>query len=1195
MRKKYMKKTIAIAFGLLLLLSLLFSTSVSPIESESTLPVKNGNISYVDNADAYISATPHTLTEDGYVYLNVTSKKYGGEVDFCFGFDSKLGYPRSLELYDPRTETIQHKLDLNPYWGNPDYDVDFSNFTKKKGETLYDGCILVYQNISIINERNQTVGWEWTKILDQNYNIADLDTKIVYWNITQTSDWTTIRNNRDFDKKFYSFQRMDSWYLGNATIEQNKEYYLRMWLTLVPTLEDVTHEYFVGFKPHDETMEQAVLNNHFHYLDPWYNGNWQYRKSHVINNATGAGTNYQVRITVHYGSDNDDDEDVYLNGKCQPDFDDIRFTDDNGTTLLDYWLEEKTNSDNAVFWVEVADDLSSTNRTIYIYYGNSGVSSLSSGTNTFDYFDDFEGSSLGDDWQSSGTITVTDSEVTLDQNDSIYSNTQFGAGYAVRAKTKATEQDTVFVKFSNSHALSPEDWIDITNNDSENNDNFDAFRYRTGYNYGAGGGHINLGVDDMEDFRNTYHVYEIQRASDIVKYSQNDNYMANHTVWIPPDSLGVGFAVWDSSQASTLTGDWILVRKYVDPEPSHDDWGHPEERFTFPDDWQYRKNHTINSNGNAGVNYPVRIKVHYGSGTDSGEDVYLNGKCQPDFGDIRFTDYTGWTLLDYWMDEKVGNYATFWVEVTANLSVSTTTIYIYYGNENASRADDPLGLDIFQLREYDQWISGCEPNIQFAKNTSTVVLVDSYTPGNSPMGRGYVFIQARKGGLDGKRIQIRWRCYFSYWDTRRLGSVYVIDNPHLRKRNTDEFAENDGTEHPVSDYANVEALFLNSSGSGWSSWTNSTSDVLDLSSFSSEYVTILIDGADAWGAQTTMLDIDYMKVLDSNNITLKTFDFDESVVMEQTGTLRDYGLYRKYVAGYDPHGAWGNEEEEDTWYSFAFIIWGSGYYALPGMGDNEYNASRDVWEYVHDLASDTQRYANCSNFWGEATQPTNVYNAVNACETTYNYTAIFYKGHIYPNYTACECPYNWCDYDHFAIYDWEGNETGDWIIDYLIHDEVSSASHDFVFLWACAFGGEDFIGEINQTGGYSHSFGMMASWMNLTAEDLSSDGYANPDGTDHVFISFDGLSINFKNSTEYDTFEYQHFAYLFFDYALNGPFTVRDALDLAADDTHSESSYGACQLNTGYSMNWWYNATHYEVWENNKMRVWGDGDHILPN
>lgn len=114
----------------------------------------------------------------------------------------------------------------------------------------------------------------------------------------------------------------------------------------------------------------------------WLTG-WGYRKSHVINYAAGAGTLYQKQVTVHYGSGTDGDDDVYLNSHCRTDFGDVRFTDDDGTTLLDYWMESKVDSDYAVFWVEVADDLSTVNQTIYVYYGKADATTTSNLTNTF--------------------------------------------------------------------------------------------------------------------------------------------------------------------------------------------------------------------------------------------------------------------------------------------------------------------------------------------------------------------------------------------------------------------------------------------------------------------------------------------------------------------------------------------------------------------------------------------------------------------------------------------------------------------------------------------------------------------------------------------------------------------------------------------------------------------------------------------
>ena len=122
----------------------------------------------------------------------------------------------------------------------------------------------------------------------------------------------------------------------------------------------------------------------------WLTG-WSYRKSHVIAPATGAGTLYQKQITVHYGSGTDGDDDVYCDNHCKTDFGDIRFTDDDGSTLLDYWMESKVDSDYAIFWVEVADSLESSAQTIYVYYGKADATTTSNGANTFPFFDDFSG------------------------------------------------------------------------------------------------------------------------------------------------------------------------------------------------------------------------------------------------------------------------------------------------------------------------------------------------------------------------------------------------------------------------------------------------------------------------------------------------------------------------------------------------------------------------------------------------------------------------------------------------------------------------------------------------------------------------------------------------------------------------------------------------------------------------------------
>jgi len=74
----------------------------------------------------------------------------------------------------------------------------------------------------------------------------------------------------------------------------------------------------------------------------------------------------------------------------QPDFDDIRFMDSDGSTPLSHWREDYTASDSATFWVKVPS-VPSGDKTIYLYYGHDAASSASDGDATFIFFDDFSG------------------------------------------------------------------------------------------------------------------------------------------------------------------------------------------------------------------------------------------------------------------------------------------------------------------------------------------------------------------------------------------------------------------------------------------------------------------------------------------------------------------------------------------------------------------------------------------------------------------------------------------------------------------------------------------------------------------------------------------------------------------------------------------------------------------------------------
>ena len=141
----------------------------------------------------------------------------------------------------------------------------------------------------------------------------------------------------------------------------------------------------------------------------WYNASWLKRKSITLTGgASGSQTNFQLKLTVTYDSD------------MQADFDDLRFTQSDGTTLIDAWLESKVNSTSAVVYVEFPTTPANTvEQTYYMYYGNSGVASAWSGANTFAFYDDFnrtDSATVGNSWvetESGGTCSIDTNRLKL--------------------------------------------------------------------------------------------------------------------------------------------------------------------------------------------------------------------------------------------------------------------------------------------------------------------------------------------------------------------------------------------------------------------------------------------------------------------------------------------------------------------------------------------------------------------------------------------------------------------------------------------------------------------------------------------------------------------------------------------------------------------------------------------------------------
>lgn len=126
----------------------------------------------------------------------------------------------------------------------------------------------------------------------------------------------------------------------------------------------------------------------------WYDAAWEFREPVDISNPGGTVLNdYQVKValgrTFDFSNTNSDGSD-------------IRFTTDDGITLLSFWIESWDNTnDTATIWVKVPEIID-PGSTIYMYYGNSSASGASQGSSTFRFFEDFEdGTPAVGSWSSS--------------------------------------------------------------------------------------------------------------------------------------------------------------------------------------------------------------------------------------------------------------------------------------------------------------------------------------------------------------------------------------------------------------------------------------------------------------------------------------------------------------------------------------------------------------------------------------------------------------------------------------------------------------------------------------------------------------------------------------------------------------------------------------------------------------------------
>lgn len=357
----------------------------------------------------------------------------------------------------------------------------------------------------------------------------------------------------------------------------------------------------------------------------WLDG-WDYRKSHIISGVPGAGMNYQIRLMVNYGSGIDNGEKVYCVGKCQADFDDIRFTDDDGVTLLDYWREEYTPSQNATFWVKVADNLN-IDATIHMYYGNADCSTLSNGTATFIFFDDFEtGAFESENWYDTGDWEI----VTSDARHGTYAAHCEGGTAFQTLMSNITSIDLdygflyhVWARFAGTAGSAGYPVLVRDISGSTHSENvYSVMVYDGAYCYSQGSGPVSW-PSNSSITTSTY--YETEVGFDIVGAMQY-GWRSRNSMGSAPlktaDGGGVTQITYLFPNAGSHPGqdmwiDDIYLRKWITTEPAHGGWS--SNQINWHHDCSNTTNWVIDSNP------PFTMLEHVQDGVDilsDGDAIY---------------------------------------------------------------------------------------------------------------------------------------------------------------------------------------------------------------------------------------------------------------------------------------------------------------------------------------------------------------------------------------------------------------------------------------------------------------------------------------------------------------------------------------------------------------------------------------------
>jgi len=328
-----------------------------------------------------------------------------------------------------------------------------------------------------------------------------------------------------------------------------------------------------------------------------FSSNWNYRKLLHIKGSSGADVGYQVLLKVgesstasNYDFHLDGNSKKFPNNKNQSG--DLRFTNSSETVPLNFWVEKVEGTvpnRTAYVWVKIEDNLDN-DVDIYCYYGNNKADNVSNGDNTFSLFDDFEGTVIDaskwtvetrkyGSWGGAGRAEL-DGNSSLHLVGNMYFSTGSGNvisimkvtnGFSVQIKRKYTNYHYVHFSFGSGGfgPLSPHSALGWAYPVLDN-----------GYSFGQTNTSVSFITEVPENhlissnFWGNFNVFEtvnfVYTKDGDIKWIHNgiEKLSTTSTKYLTNlKRLMISQGSDDYGHAPHQYVDYVLVRKYVSPEP----------------------------------------------------------------------------------------------------------------------------------------------------------------------------------------------------------------------------------------------------------------------------------------------------------------------------------------------------------------------------------------------------------------------------------------------------------------------------------------------------------------------------------------------------------------------------------------------------------------------------------------------------